>query len=137
MCAALFLAGCQVPPQSARPIYHPTVVEQPRVVDRPARMDRKPVATTVAPIKAQGIINELQQQGQAQLRQAQWREAIVTAERGLRVDRREANFYWLLARAYQGLDELNSATEFAQQGLRYAPHRSELYRDLQALLLAL
>jgi len=135
--AALLLAGCQVSPQPAKPIYHPAVVEQSRGAESAVGQARQPAPTTVTPIKALGVINELRQQGQSQLQQAQWRGVIVTAERGLRVDRREAGFYWLLARAYQGLGESGSAAEFARQGLRYAPRSSRLYRDLQALLLAL
>lgn len=139
MCLALLITGCQLSPQPAEVIYHPAVVEQPRAVEGQGRAtEALPApAATVVPIKAKSVIHELQQQGQVQLRQAQWREAIVIAERGLRVDRREAGFYWLLARAYQGLNELDSAAAFAQQGLRYAPRSSGLFQDLQTLLLAL
>lgn len=136
---ALLATGCQVSPQPSGSIYHPAVIERTSDTEEaegavkvaPSR------AVTVAPIKAKGVIDELRQQGNERLKQAQWREAIVIAERGLRVDRREAGFYWLLAQAYQGLDELGVAAAFAQQGLRYAPRSSGLYRDLQALLLAL
>jgi len=139
MLVTLLIAGCQLSPQPTGPVYYPAVVEQPNVARETERgTETKPApSTTVVPIKALGAIDELRQLGQLQLKQAQWSEAIVTAERGLRVDRREASFYWLLAHAYQGLDELNSAAAFARQGLRYTPRNSRLYRDLQALLLTM
>lgn len=133
VCMTLLVGGCQSNHPSTGRLYRPAVVEPRPAAENPSEQARAPVRATVEPIKAKGVIQALQQQGRLQLQQTQWREAIVTGERGLRVDRREASFYWLLARAYQGLDEMAEAAEFARQGLRYAPRGSTLYHDLKAL----
>ena len=134
VCMTLFMGGCQSSHQSTGRLYHPAVVESLSTAEDSAKPVQGPVRATVEPIKARGAIQALQQQGRSQLQQTQWREAIVTGERGLRVDRREASFYWLLARAYLGLGEMTEVAEFARQGLRYAQRDSVLYHDLQTLL---
>ncbi|MGS2718172.1 tetratricopeptide repeat protein [Eionea flava] len=60
-------------------------------------------------------------------------EAIRLAEKGLRIDRKDTQFYVVLARAYQQLNDTNQSAYFAQQGLRYAKKGSEDYKVLNQL----
>lgn len=69
--------------------------------------------------QAESALQELMQQAQQRLRQGQWWQAIDTAERGLRIDRRQHGFYAILAAAYTGLGKPDRASEFARQGQRY------------------
>jgi hypothetical protein len=92
ICMAFLVGGCQSNHPPAGRLYHPAVVEPLPTAGGSVGHAREPVRATVESIKAEGAIGALQQQGRLQLQQAQWREAIVTGERGLRVDRREASF---------------------------------------------
>lgn len=60
--------------------------------------------------------------------------AIATAERGLRIDRREPRLYYLLAQSYRARSDDYRARQFAQQGLRYADGGSEVAGQLTGLL---
>lgn len=59
--------------------------------------------------------------------------AIATAERGLRIDRRAADLYLVLAQSYDALGQTQKAASFVQQGLRYAPAGSATSTSLQRL----
>lgn len=48
-----------------------------------------------------------------------WSAAIATAERGLRVDRRDVRLYMLIAKSYRALGDIDLSKQFAEQGLRY------------------
>ena len=63
-----------------------------------------------------------------------WDDLITLAERGLRIDRREPEFYWFLARGYWGLANIKQAKAFAQQGLRFVQQGSLLQQQLNTLL---
>lgn len=79
------------------------------------------------------LVERLVSKARAQLNEQAYQQAITTAERGLRVERKEPRFYWLLSQAYIGLNNREQATLFAKQGLRYAPKNSGIYFDLQSL----
>ncbi len=79
---------------------------------------------------AQVLLDEAQQlQGRQQ-----WQQAIEVAERGLRIDRRMAEFYLVLAQSYEAMGERSSAQSFARQGARYAPVGGRVYKQLRVLL---
>lgn len=81
------------------------------VISRP-----QPSTPQAAPVQALG---RMLQDSRAQLNARNWQAAIVIAERGLRIDRREPEFYLLLAKSYWALAERDRARQFARQGLRY------------------
>jgi Flp pilus assembly protein TadD len=56
--------------------------------------------------------------------------AIATAERGLRIERRAADLYLVLAQSYVQLDQPQKAEMFVQQGLRFAPQGSDVASGL-------
>lgn len=99
-----------------------------------AQPDRSaPPATEAEPVHRPAA-QDYAERARAALEQGQYDAAIATAERGLRVNRYQAELYWLLAQAYsrQGLQE--QATNFARLGLRYAGDNAELAAQLQALI---
>lgn len=59
--------------------------------------------------------------------------AIASAERGLRIDRREPALYLLLARSYLELAQPRQADEFARQGLRYSTPGTVLFEALETM----
>lgn len=64
-----------------------------------------------------------------------WQGAIATAERGLRVDRREPSLYLLLAKSYYALNDNHRAQQFAQQGLRFVTEpTSTIGSELRGIL---
>lgn len=87
---------------------------------------------------ADQALTQLIAESRAQVASRDWQAAIATAERGLRIERREPELYLLLALGYQGLAENARAVQFARQGLRYAPDpASRVAGSLNQLLLAL
>lgn len=104
----------------------------------------QPDAVTVQPVSpaaktvssASPLKNKLIQQSQQQLAQNNLegaKAAIVLAERGLRIDRKEPAFYEVLALAYDQMGVPQQSRYFAQQGVRYASKGSAVYRSLTAL----
>lgn len=94
-------------------------------------------ATAVIQNKQEQAVSPLQQRlrlsAQQRLAAGDLQEAIVLAEKGLRIDRKDAQFYLVLARAYQQLNDKSQSSYFAQQGLRYAKKESQTYRELTRL----
>jgi len=109
----LLLAACA-------PILPPT--------DKEPAPEKQPRASNTAAVIA--LIGQARQAYQ----QGQYQNSIAQAERGLRIDRREAEFYLLLAQNYHRLGQEDRARQFARQGLRYAPPDSPNHRALQRLL---
>lgn len=86
------------------------------------------------PAPAQSVTDQLLGEAR-QLHQAgRWPSLISTAEQGLRIDRREPQWYWYLASSYLQLGDRAQAASFARQGLRYAQSGSLLESRLEALL---
>ena len=75
----------------------------------------------------------LKQHAEQSLQQQRWQQAILFAERGLRVNRKEPFFYWVLSTAYQQLSEIQKSIDFARQGLRYIADDKRLERQLTSL----
>lgn len=65
-----------------------------------------------------GVVAQLQRQGEGYLNSQQWYQAISVAERGLRIDRRHSGFYRVLSYAYDGLGDTAQAQRFARQASR-------------------
>lgn len=103
--------------------------EEP-VISRP-----QPSTPAAPPVQA---LSQMLQDSRAQVDARNWQGAIVSAERGLRIDRREPELYLLLAKSYWALAELDRARQFARQGLRYINDPSTaIAMDLNDLLFAL
>lgn len=83
-------------------------------------------------------LDRMLQEARDQFESGQWQAAIASAERGLRIDRREPELYLLLAKSYRVLAELDRARQFAMQGLRYVNDPADpIAIGLEALITAL
>ncbi len=92
-----------------------------------------PSSPVVGPASRQVLpaVENMIQQCRSSLSANRWQEAIANAERGLRMDRREPHFYWVLAVAYQQLGNIKQAKHFATQGLRYVEDDKALEGELK------
>jgi Tfp pilus assembly protein PilF len=116
------LAGCATYSPSPAPEHEPPPVARPA-----PSMPEQPVRA----------VDRLLQDSRSQLAARDWQAAIASAERGLRIDRREAELYLLLAQAYHGLGDLDRSVQFARQGLRHVTsERSAVARALNDLAAA-
>lgn len=126
------VVGCatHTQPPSAPPVEErPTVVTptEPAVVQPAPTAVPKPAPAVVAPNPAvQGLARQARSQYQAR----DYQGAIATAERGLRIERRAADLYLVLAQSYAQLALPEKAKMFVQQGLRFAPQGSETAASL-------
>lgn len=131
----LVLAGCTThsnypsPPQpqpAPKPAAPAPVVTQPQ-----------PGAVAPTPATPAVMINpaalSLARQGRSQYQAQDYQGAIATAERGLRIDRRAADLYLLLAESYVQLGQPDKARLFIQQGKRFAAPGSDAAQGLQRL----
>jgi tetratricopeptide (TPR) repeat protein len=82
-------------------------------------------------------VASLLSQGRAHYQSGAYRRAIASAERALRIDRRNPAVYLLLAENYQRLGNRGQAEQFAQQGLRYSRDDRTLQAALRGVLNAL
>ncbi|QEI11081.1 tetratricopeptide repeat protein [Cellvibrio japonicus] len=80
----------------------------------------EPVAPAINP-----AVESLLRQARTQYQSQNYQGAIATAERGLRIDRRSADLYLVLAQSYVQLALPQKAKMFVQQGLRYAQQGSD------------
>lgn len=115
----LLLGGC-----ATRPIEEAPPPESPPMDEEPA----------VEAPRSDFAVNQLLNDARRHLSAGNWEAAGVSAERGLRIDRREPELYLVLAKAYVGLSEPQRALEFVRQGLRYTTNEfSPVTVDLKRL----
>ncbi|HEY7886310.1 MAG TPA: tetratricopeptide repeat protein, partial [Cellvibrionaceae bacterium] len=84
----------------------------------PANTEDKP-AEAPTPSSA-GAVDSLLQQAEAEYQRGNYERAIATAERALRIDRRNGAIYLLLAQSYWQQALPVQSEQFARQGLRYS-----------------
>lgn len=116
------------PIEDRRAVVIPT---EPEVVAPPAPVVApKPAPVVAAPNPA---VQSLARQARSQYQTRDYQGAIATAERGLRIERRAADLYLVLAQSYLQLALPEKAKMFVQQGLRFAPQGSETANSLLSL----
>ncbi len=127
------IVGCTThsqPPQNPEPVITPptgaVTPSQPPVVQPQPGAVPKPVPTVALNPAAQSLAKQARQQYLAQ----DYQGAIATAERGLRIERRAADLYLVLAQSYVQLALPEKAKMFVQQGLRFAAPGSETAQSL-------
>lgn len=112
-----------------------TASTAPTETAQPSRPDVRPVAPAkAAPSSVSPLKQKLIRQSEQALVKDNPKGAIVLAERGLRIDRKEPQFYQVLASAYDALSNQAQSIYFAKQGLRYAKKGSEVYQSLEKWL---
>ncbi|MBU2886092.1 tetratricopeptide repeat protein [Gilvimarinus agarilyticus] len=70
----------------------------------------------------------------SEYRRGRYPQSVATAERALRIDRRNADIYLLLAKNYYRLEDNQQAAQFAQRGLRYCGDDRSLKWELERIL---
>jgi tetratricopeptide (TPR) repeat protein len=103
----------------------PEETSAPQVVQpvKPAETNRPQPVVSIATDSLAAMARQQYQSGQYQ-------SAIATAERGLRIDRRAASLYLVLAQSYMQLQMPQQAKNFVLQGLRYATPGSDVESSL-------
>ena len=99
----------------------------------PPQPTASPPKATPAPLTISIAAESLAQLARTQYQAKQYQSAIATAERGLRIERRAASLYLVLAQSYVQLGLPDKAKNFVQQGLRYATPESD--QEIQLLRL--
>lgn len=127
------IVGCATstqPPQTPPPVVDRpgSIVKpgEPAVVQPQPGAVPKPAPTVALNPAAQSLAKQARQQYQSQ----DYQGAIATAERGLRIERRAADLYLVLAQSYVQLALPEKAKMFAQQGLRFAAPGSDTAQGL-------
>jgi tetratricopeptide (TPR) repeat protein len=141
MAAALSLmVGCAGPTQELPPVvdseYPETDLPQPYPGGEPAPdletgMPLPPEQAPAPVPSTSTAVTSLVNQARAQYNTRDYQSAIATAERGLRIDRRSAELYLILAQSYVQLAMPEKAGQFVQQGLRFAPSGSPVAESLR------
>lgn len=132
----LVLAGCASHSNYPAPPSQPQAAPKPSAPP-PAVTQPQPGAVAPVPATPTVMINpaalSLARQARGQYQAQDYQGAIATAERGLRIDRRAADLYLLLAESYVQLGQPDKARLFIQQGKRFATAGSEAAQGLQRL----
>lgn len=80
------------------------------------------------------LLNSLYKQALSSLETHQITLAIAQAEQGLRLNRADPRFYWLLAKAYSNQHDYDQAIKFVELGIRYSKENSKIYDDLHRMM---
>ena len=81
-----------------------------------------------------GAVDALVRQADGEYLRGDYSRAIATAERALRIDRRNAELYLILAKSYWQQALPAQSEQFARQGLRYSGSNGSVTAALQAVL---
>lgn len=121
---ALWLAGCAgTAPRDLPPVEEGgEQIEEGYPTDLPPLEELPAEETPVSPpvVTVSPAVISLTNQARAQYNARNYQAAIATAERGLRIDRRSADLYLVLAQSYLQMAMPKQAEQFVQQGLRFA-----------------
>lgn len=132
------LVGCA----SQQPTHRPAPVQpKPAVTNPGTPVVVQPQPDAVAKPSPLVVLNpaalSLARQARGQYQAQDYQGAIASAERGLRIERRAADLYLVLAQSYVQLGSPDKAKLFVQQGKRFAAPGSEAAQGLLRLELLL
>ncbi len=131
---SLAAGGCATATYQPLPEPHPseTPYPEPQQPASPVEVMPESVPEPAQPavLLPNPAIISLTNLSRSQYQARDYQAAIATAERGLRIDRRAADMYLLLAQSYIQLGQPQKAKMFIQQGLRYASQGSEVEASL-------
>lgn len=146
--SALCMAGCapyitpedpsiSSPPMSS-PDFRPGQPQTAGSSNNPQTV-REPLSQTPSPVRSNATDKRKQavaviyDQALTAFNRQEWEQAIQLSERGLRMQRQYAPFYWLLAESYHAKGNQQQAQSFARQGMNYAQKESTLHKRLSRL----
>lgn len=72
-----------------------------------------------APPSADAAVDAIAADARRYMAQRQWKQSLEAAEQGLRIDRRNAEFYRIMGESYRQLGDIPQAERFARQAQRY------------------
>ncbi|HWV15084.1 MAG TPA: hypothetical protein VN030_06595 [Cellvibrio sp.] len=134
------LTGCATHTQQQS---EPPVIEKSEPVAKPEIQTpvKPPVPVAPSPVTPQtkavapvgNAVASLITQARGQYAAKNYSAAVATAERGLRIDRRAAELYLVLAQSYVQLANTQLAKQFVQQGIRYSQAGSDVAQSLLSL----
>ena len=107
--------------------------DSPQSEDKPTNSPKTASPVIKSDETSVPLNSQLKQQAEQSLQQRRWQQAILFAERGLRINRKEPFFYWVLSTAYQQLADTQQSVNFARQGLRYITDDGWLKTRLMSL----
>lgn len=125
---ALALAACSSAPPKSIPSGS-TPHEDVSEVSNPTEVTQPRDGRESVPSRSQAVV-ELLDQARLQYRYGKFSHAVRTAERGLRIERSESEWYLILAESYLKLGSPANAQQFARQGLRYSQPVGNHYQRL-------
>jgi Flp pilus assembly protein TadD len=128
----LVLVGCAT--HTDYPTYPAPQPEPEPTEPAPVIVKPQPDAVVTPPAPAVALnpaALSLAKQARGQYQSQDYQGAIATAERGLRIERRAADLYLLLAQSYVQLGLPDRARMFVQQGLRFALPGTDAAEGLQ------
>ncbi|MDO8345193.1 MAG: hypothetical protein Q7T48_18470 [Cellvibrio sp.] len=133
LAGAFAIVGCATSTQ--QPQTSPSVVDRPTSVVKPgepAVVQPQPgaVPKPVPVVSLNPAAQSLAKQARQQYLSQDYQGAIATAERGLRIERRAADLYLVLAQSYVQLALPEKAKMFVQQGMRFAAPGSDVAQGL-------
>lgn len=120
----LLLSAC------AGPLIQPPAEEDRSETQAPTA-EKEPAST---PERGSSAVASLTQTARNAYQSGDYTSAIASAERGLRIDRREPELYLLLAQSYLALARPAQAEQFARQGLRHSGSDTWVSQALRTLL---
>lgn len=146
--ALLLLAGCAGNPYSyprSRPAPPPApTVEAPPpaptsepVIVQPHPEEDEQVIVPGTSSETNPVVGRLITQGWDLFYAREYDRAIATGERAMRLERTNAEIYYLLARCHQQQSRIDQARQLTRQGLVYSPKGSLMERQLNTLLASL
>jgi tetratricopeptide (TPR) repeat protein len=145
--AMVLLSACQSSPQQGsrapiegpgQEIPHPDSRDYPQTYpsETPsgAPGDRPSTGRPPEPPSVDAVIDSIETDAKTFMAQKQWKKSLEAAEHGLRIDRRNAEFYRIMGESYRQLGDIPQAQRFALQAQRYCRHAcGETQRLLKSL----
>lgn len=132
----LLLSSCASTPSEVEVVdaQSSTAQEQSPELQSPMSPDKAPtvVSPQAAPDRTNAV-DELLTQARLQYRYSEYQYAVRTAERGLRIDRSQSEWYLILSESYLKLGSSGNAQQFARQGLRYSKPVGQHYQRLKQI----
>lgn len=121
------------PPSQPAPPPEPRQQPQPEPEREPPQTIR-PAEDASASSPRNSAVDGLLEQGWTQYRNRNYDGVLSIAERAQRIDGRNPEVYLLMARAKLALYQNAAAEQLARRGLSLSRAGTDVYRDLQALL---
>lgn len=146
--ALVLLTACQTSPHRA-PIEDSTERRQPYPDDgvsfpdtpgtpkvypaptpRNVPVERPETTRPSEPPSVDAAVDAIESDARRYMAEREWKKSLEAAEHGLRIDRRNAEFYRIMGESYRQLGDIPQAERFARQAQRYCRYDCGSTRQL-------